>query len=662
MTTRLLTLEEKDLLDQEDSSLNWKNLARMAGQGLTFGYSDEAIAKIRSMIGDEDYETLVQEERDAMARFKKEHPGFAYGTEIASSFLIPGAVARVGIRGGLAGAKGLGKLAGAGAAEGALYSSGVAEEGDRLGAAVTGAVAGSVLGPAVSKGGGAVARYAGRRLGRGGARRQGRHEAEKQVVRALGDDPQGVLSETQGAVTGGRDRFGRTRVEPEITPTARTARDDAMLADVPGDDIRRLAVGSTVVSGDAADRASRVLNARLSKEYDDLLETATDQMRLSNVGHRATALAEETAERTAQASQKWYKQAYGMRSLPMKDYKRILNNQKVQQAYTQLKDDMDIMLETEGAADGVIRMLPWKEFIKSETVSTQLIHKLKRELDDQASWGGRDPSIRVKPIRSIITAINKVTGELNPDYAKANQIFSIGPKVQEMVVEGADALKNVRPEVIARRYDKLGTFEKRAFRAGMLEELIKPMDRDSQKSFANYLNRKPELKRKLRATFGDDSKFNQFLDDVQTKIRYRQTKTDILRTSGTAERQLAAQSIKGGASRVGETALQLSNFNMGSALKALVGGLENKFVAEEIGRLLFTGSKGEAATAIKRLKAKRRDLSGQDRITLGKLLRTIEPRRQMIGPSAAITGSLLDEPRQDVGYGMRGLLPDVVFE
>ena len=56
-------------------------------------------------VGDEDYETLVQKEREAMAKFKEEHPAVAYGTEIVSSFFVPGAAARLGVRGGLEGVK-----------------------------------------------------------------------------------------------------------------------------------------------------------------------------------------------------------------------------------------------------------------------------------------------------------------------------------------------------------------------------------------------------------------------------------------------------------------------------------------------------------------------------------------------------------------------------
>ena len=58
--------EEHAVAYQEPSSLTWGNVARMAGQGVTFGWSDEILAALRSKLGDEDYETLVKAERDAM--------------------------------------------------------------------------------------------------------------------------------------------------------------------------------------------------------------------------------------------------------------------------------------------------------------------------------------------------------------------------------------------------------------------------------------------------------------------------------------------------------------------------------------------------------------------------------------------------------------------
>ena len=127
----------------------------------------------------------------------------------------------------------------------------------------------------------------------------------------------------------------------------------------------------------------------------------------------------------------------------------------------------------------------------------------------------------------------------------------------------------------------------------------------------------------------------------------------------------ARESLQGTASKVGGVALEATKMNIGNVATQLVGMLDNKFVAEEVGNLLFTGSKGATAAAISRLLAKRRDLSGQDRVTLGELIKnlkvatTIDPRRQMVGAGAAVTGSLLDDPRQSMAQGARGLLPSV---
>ena len=70
---------------------NFKNILRSAvGQGLAFGFGDEVEAFVRSLGTDKKYEDLVKEVRGDLAKFKKEQPALAYGSEIAGSLLTGG--------------------------------------------------------------------------------------------------------------------------------------------------------------------------------------------------------------------------------------------------------------------------------------------------------------------------------------------------------------------------------------------------------------------------------------------------------------------------------------------------------------------------------------------------------------------------------------------
>ena len=67
------------------------NLARAIGQGLTFGFADEAEGFARSVLGNESYEEARDSARAGLAQFREEMPITAYGSEIAAS--IPATLA-----------------------------------------------------------------------------------------------------------------------------------------------------------------------------------------------------------------------------------------------------------------------------------------------------------------------------------------------------------------------------------------------------------------------------------------------------------------------------------------------------------------------------------------------------------------------------------------
>lgn len=138
--------------------------ARAFMQGLTFGFGEEVEAGIRSAISDKTYEQEVSKIRGEMEKFRKEEPFAAYGLEIAGSIptmLVPGAaIGKAAQLGGVTGkaaqaamaAPQLARTVAGGAAGGALYGAGTADQ-DRLGGAITG----GLLGGGISGAAGVVA-------------------------------------------------------------------------------------------------------------------------------------------------------------------------------------------------------------------------------------------------------------------------------------------------------------------------------------------------------------------------------------------------------------------------------------------------------------------------------------------------------------------------
>ena len=78
-----------------------EGLARALGQGISFGFADEAEAYIRSKFSDRDYKEIRDEIRGKIDKFRDEETGLAYGTEIAGSIataLSPPGLARLAIK------------------------------------------------------------------------------------------------------------------------------------------------------------------------------------------------------------------------------------------------------------------------------------------------------------------------------------------------------------------------------------------------------------------------------------------------------------------------------------------------------------------------------------------------------------------------------------
>jgi len=145
-----------------DQSSYVAGLLRAAiGQGALMGWGDEAVAKLRSLLG-EDYDSALADERKKVAAFRKENPKMALASEIGGGFLTPGLGLAAGalkpaasvlgrVAQGATLGSGIGAVAGAGSADQNRLEG--AKQGATFGAAVGGAipVVGSALGGAVSK-------------------------------------------------------------------------------------------------------------------------------------------------------------------------------------------------------------------------------------------------------------------------------------------------------------------------------------------------------------------------------------------------------------------------------------------------------------------------------------------------------------------------------
>jgi hypothetical protein len=148
------------------------NIGRAVGQGLGFGFGDEAIARVRAKMEGRPYEDVLREEREAYERFVEKNPMIALGTEIVSGAVpsvaaafVPGgqAATAVGATRTAQAAQRLSsvlpkvlkgptaRMAGTAGVQGAVAGAGTATEGERGSGALQGGLTSAVAGPVIAK-------------------------------------------------------------------------------------------------------------------------------------------------------------------------------------------------------------------------------------------------------------------------------------------------------------------------------------------------------------------------------------------------------------------------------------------------------------------------------------------------------------------------------
>ncbi len=138
------------------TALTMPQTLRAGGQGALLGWSDEAMAVARSLMGSETYDQALKDERAKMAEARKNNPGLVHSLEFAGGFAVPGlGLLSKAIKpaattlGQVAQGFGLGGLIGGTAAAGA------ADE-NKLAAIPAGVAIGSGIGAALPFGGAAL--------------------------------------------------------------------------------------------------------------------------------------------------------------------------------------------------------------------------------------------------------------------------------------------------------------------------------------------------------------------------------------------------------------------------------------------------------------------------------------------------------------------------
>ena len=501
--------------EQGDLEPSWWDKAegflRFAGQGLTFGFSDEITAGLRSIGSDLSYEDLRDEERQKLENFREQFPGIALTGEIVGGLLIPGfgtagTLGKLGVKGAQQVARrgGMGRLAVAGAVEGGLYGAGVSEAEMRpwedidYGQAAQdvgiGAVTGGVASPLV----GQATKMIGRRF-------RGTTPAERRAGELIKREFE--VSETSPDIyrRGGAEELSGSDV----------------LADAPV--LQGRATQSLTAPG-ARYQSRQLLRGRLGEERGNV---NAELHRLMNTwDDDADEVIEGLLLKLKQTAPQDYARAYSNTSINLrglfskntaKDLRAFERN-----AYKQAREEIDDWIAAAEKQPGIgwseADRLPKSidEFMKGGTATTRALHQIKKSMD-KVAYGDEGTDAYKKLTQQFNDGIKKQ----NVDYVTANKAHEIAMRQKDAVQLGKKY--NLRSAAqIKSELAKLPEDAQMAYRSGMLKAVneARPLERSS---LADYLAGNIKIKKKLRAAFADDASFDEFIGGAERMGRQRET-------------------------------------------------------------------------------------------------------------------------------------------
>lgn len=562
------------------------NFLGSALQGLSIGFSDEAIAAMRAGLDPRQtkglsqlitgepspgsYQSYLKAERQGLKDYSEQNPIKStvaeFGGGMAPAFITggfsaaPTAARMFGPRVGafLAGqTPSIGRMAGVGAGQGAVTAVGTSEKpiSDTPGEAVLGGIAGGATAGTL----GVVGRYAvmpgynalKRALGFGDANRQ----ADIVIARALQKDgltPDQALTRVQGAVRG------------EMT-----------LADV-GENTAALLRRASQTAGQARD----VTRAQLVQREQGRVPRVQDDLRQLMSGSQDffTDVQDLMRQRSATA-QPLYEAAFNkpvnLEPALIPEIEKLRNRPSFHQALLA----------------AVKRMEDQGRFANDPSEIMRGFHETKLALDDMIEKHMRKGE--TNQARSLIQMKNTMLRELEtvvPEYGMARRTFAGDSEMIDAMNQGRNIYTLPEPEVRQLQQRFAGNpSEYDAFRAGISQAMLERLRnaRPGTDPMSNIFPRDSE--NRIRRTFADDNAFNEFLRRLQEERTMLGTERAGFRRDP-VDTDLAAQN-----SNVGAAQALITGNPMGAGIEMLrnalprIGALPPEQASRTAGALLTSG-------------------------------------------------------------------------
>lgn len=443
-----------------------KGLGRSAAAGLTFNFSDEALAGIRSLAG-ENYEEALADERRKLKAFQEQYPIAGMATEVAGSLptmLVPGLGAARGTamagklgssvikEGAKLGAK-QGALGGLGEAEGGLDVEGMMQRGK---GAAAGAATGAVVGGALS--------------GLGEAAKGAYGAIKERFVPRISDDV------AKAKVLQDLERSGMTprQAQAEFEYLQSTGARPAYFDVNPSLGSRAEAVAQR--EGPAGERLVEDIYERQRGQRERIIGQARERFDQSKAFYET---ADDAVEALRTKAKPLYEQAYQAK-LPLEtqyQLQSVMNDvveafpeavnaaRKLYAAERRTGDFKRVGTRETAKGDEAFDMIPqirqWDYIMRGlGEVATNQTDAITGRITQLGSGA--------KNLRSQIASI---LDKDVPEFAAARRQYAGDLEVRDALENARKEFLRVDPEELARRWPNMSAAEKEAYRAGALKSI-----------------------------------------------------------------------------------------------------------------------------------------------------------------------------------------------
>ena len=473
------------------------------GQGLGFGFGDEAEAFVSSLVSPKSYQDELQRVRGEMKEFGEAYPKTVLASQVAGGLAAGGGLARgalAGVKGASAVARALTKSA---ALQGALGGAGGSDEG--LANRAVGAGTGALIGGALGRAGGMLAGKAAQVAKRGAMGEAAGVSAIREAMSAGKMTPEMVRSRAQQLAT---DAPSARAMDVLGEPGVRIGRRIQAIGGEAGEDIGK---AMTERTGAIPERLQQALTRTTKMAGENMLETVDE------IATRRKALADPLYEAV--------KQQPPVVSDELE--KLIASRPSLRQAASQAQNLMaesGIKLPTMSTAGGATPLR-----------TPEYLDYMKRALDDMLYMGKRPGpgGLGLTEQRSIAQTRRDFMDILDmsiPGYQEARAAWAGETAFINAIETGQDfASKKVAPRDIVKALETMPVDEQEFVQRGWLDAQRESI---SEMRLRPSEIKTPKYREKVEAIFGD--KADDIISALDAEVQLTANANSIMSGSRTA--------------------------------------------------------------------------------------------------------------------------------